>query len=129
MGIGDDKAVAGEMLADVGHAGAAQAGNQGAGERRHRGRIAMEGAVADDFAGAVVEIEHRREAEIDAASAQLGGQHIARGRCRVQGARGIAVPQRADRAHRRQHGKSMAEALHAATFVVDGDQQRRLSQE
>jgi hypothetical protein len=34
-----NEAVAGEMLADVGHAGAAQAGNQGTGECRHRGGI------------------------------------------------------------------------------------------
>ena len=88
----------------------------------------MEGAIADDFAGAVVEGEHRREAEVDAAGAQLGGQHVAGCRRRFQGAGGIRVPQRAQRAHRRQHGEAVAEALHAAAVVVDGDQQRRLSQ-
>jgi hypothetical protein len=53
--------------------------------------IAVEGAVADDAAGAPVEVEHRREGQIDAAGAQLGGQHVTDAP-RAGRAAGIACP-------------------------------------
>ena len=92
----------------------------------------MEGAVADDAAAAVVEVEHRREAEVDAAGAQLGAEHVAGGARRLEGAHGagaaagVAVvhPHLAERAHRRQRREAVAaKALDAAAFVVDADEQ------
>ena len=92
----------------------------------------MEGAVADHAAGAVVEVEHRREAEVDAAGAQLGGEDVA-GRARgLEGAHGagaaaagaVVHPHLAEHAHRRQRGEAVAaEALDATAFVVDADEQ------
>ena len=86
-------------------------------------RVAVEGAVADDAAGAVVEVEHRREAEVDAAGAQFGAEHVAGGGGGVGGAQRVVHPQFAQGAHRRQVREAVgAEALHAAAFVVDADQ-------
>ena len=61
------------------HAGLQQAVHQALGEHRDDARVAVEGAVADHAAAAVVEVEHRREAEVDAAGAQLGAEHVAGG--------------------------------------------------
>ena len=40
----------------------------------------------------------------------------------------VAVPQQPEFTHRRQCGETVAETLHSAAFVIDGDQQRWLSQ-
>ena len=92
----------------------------------------MEGAIADHAAGTVVEVEHRREAEVDAAGAQLGAEDVAGGARRFHGAHragaaaAVAVvhPHLAEHAHRRQRREAVAaEALDAATLVVDADEQ------
>src|SRR3989304_1080936 len=41
---------------------------------------------------------------------------------------GVAVPETAEPAHRRDRGEALAEALHAAALVVYAHQQRRLAQ-
>ena len=72
-------AVPGEVFAAVAHARLQQAVHQTLGEHRDDARIAMEGAIADHAAAAVVEVEHRREAEVDAAGAQFAAKHVAGG--------------------------------------------------
>jgi hypothetical protein len=83
----------------------------------------------------MVEVENRREAEVDAAGAQLGAEHVASGARRVQRthrayastrAAGAAVvhPELAEHAHRRQVGEAVAaKALDATAFVIDADEQ------
>ena len=89
----------------------------------------MERAVADDAARPVVEIEHRREAEIDAMRAEFATRACAPSRrASARGGGDIAVPQLAQRAHRRNGGEAFAKALHAAAFVIHGDQQRRIAE-
>ena len=86
-------------------------------------RVGVEGAVADDGALAVVEVEHRREAQVDAAGTQLGGEHVAEGAGGIGGAHRVAHPQLAERARGRQRGEAVAaKALHAAAFVVGADE-------
>ena len=100
-------------------------------QQRDDARVAVEGAVADHAAAAVVEVEHRREAEVDAAGAQLGAEHVAGGgggsiarMAPVPRAAAVVHPHLAERAHRRQVREAVgAKALHAAAFVVDADQQ------
>ena len=130
MAVGLGPAVAREVLAAVGHAGLQQALHQAARQRRGHPRVAVEGAVADDAAAAVVQVEHRREAQVDAAGAQLGRQHPAGGAGHVAGGqRAVAFalgrvvhPALAEGAHRRQVGEAVAaEALHPAALVVDAD--------
>src|SRR5258706_11153333 len=85
-------------------------------------------AIADDRARAVVEIQHRREAEIDAVRRELGADDVG-DRGRRLAARGtVAVPQAAQLAHRRNRAEALAKALHAAALVVDADRQRGLAQ-
>ena len=92
----------------------------------------MERAVADHSARAVVEVEHRREAEVDAAGAQLGAEHVAGGARRLErphragagAAAAVVHPHRAEAPHRRQRREAVAaEALDAAALVVDADEQ------
>ena len=120
--------VTGKMLADRGGACASQAAPERACEMRHRVRIAMESAIADDRAAGIVEIEHRGEAEIDSARRQFPGD--ARTDSFGFGSRffSIAIPAFAERAHRRQRGESLAKALHASALVIDTDQRRRVAQ-
>ncbi len=72
----------------------------------------------------VVEVQHRREAEVHAAGAQLGAQHIAAGGGGVGGRQLVLDPEFTQRPHGRQVGEAVRfEALHAAAFMVDANQQ------
>ena len=73
---------------------------------------------------AVVEIEHRREGQVDPASTQLGSERQADLTCRRNRRLRVVVPPVAEPAHRRHACKCIAATLHAPAFVVDGDQQR-----
>src|SRR3989442_81189 len=68
--VGGDEAMSRKVLADAGHSAVAQAAHQRGRKLYRRVRIAMERASADDGAAAMIEIEHRREAEIDAVTGQ-----------------------------------------------------------
>ena len=125
MGVGLHRPVAGEVLAHRAHARLAEAGDEGAGQLGGHLRIAVEGAVADHRTHTVIEVEHRRVAEVDAMGAQLGGQHEAGAAGRLPSRRRIGAPGLAEAAHRRQPGKAVTEALHAAAFMVHRDHQAR----
>jgi hypothetical protein len=112
------------VLAAIAHATAQQAVHQALGQQAHHTRVAVEGAAADHAAGAEVQVQHRREAQVHAAGAQLGGQHMAGGRGGIGGGERVLHPLFTQHPHRRQVGETVgAEALHAATFVVHADQQ------
>lgn len=130
--IGTHEAVAGEVLAAVGHAGLQQALGEPAPQHGDHARVARKSAVADHAAAAVVQVEHGREAEIHATGTQLGTQHIAAGggsghggHCAFAGLLLVgAQPELAQRAHGWQVREAIAlETLHAAAFVVHADQQ------
>ncbi|OMP13310.1 hypothetical protein COLO4_01901 [Corchorus olitorius] len=135
MRVGLDEAVAGKVFAAVAHAGLQQAVHEAAGQRRHHARVAVEAAVADDAAGTVVKVQHRGEAEIHAAGAQFGAQHVAGRRGGVHGSQGAAAfallaalavvhPHLAEGAHGRQMRESVGtKTLHAPALVVHADQQ------
>jgi len=57
--------------------------DQGLGQHRDHVRVASESPIADDAAAAVVQVEHRRKAQIDPAGPQLGRQHMAGGGGRI----------------------------------------------
>ena len=67
------------MLAAIGHTGLQQAVHQAFGQHTHHARITRKSAVANHAAGAKVQVQHRREAEIHAASTQLRGKYVAAG--------------------------------------------------
>jgi hypothetical protein len=124
MRIGRDEAMSRKVLAAIAHAHLQHAVHRALGQQCHHARVAVKAAVADDAAAAVVEIEHRRKAEVDARGAQLGGKHLARRRCGLGGAHGVAHPQLAQRTHRRQAREAVgAKPLHATAFMIDADQQ------
>ncbi len=120
------------MLAAVGHAALQQAVHQALGQQAHHARVPRKGAVTNDAALAKVQVQHRREAEVHTAGAQLGAQHKAAGRGRIGGFHGASAlaglavlqPQLAQGAHGRQVGEAIGlEALHAAAFMVHANQQ------
>jgi hypothetical protein len=118
------KSVSGEMLAAIRHAGQRETVIETLCEHRHHARIAMERAIANHLRLTVVQIEHRRKTHVDTARPQFGGENVAHRRGDLGGMKNVRVPQRAELAHRRQHGEAIgAETLHAAAFVIDGDQQ------
>jgi len=126
--IRGDVAMSREMLAHRRHAFGVQSVDKGSREMRRGVGVAMECAVADDAAGAVIEIEHRRKREVHAMGAQLARD----GRSDPTGLGGgggdVAVPRLAQRAHRRNRRKPFAEALHASALVVHTDQEPRFAQ-
>jgi hypothetical protein len=113
----------GKVLAAIAHAGQQHAVHDALGQQRHHARVAVKAAVADDAAGAVVQVEHRGKAEVDAAGAQLAGQHEAGAARHLRRPHRIAHPQLAQRAHGRQAGEAVAaKALHPSALVVDADE-------
>ena len=126
--VGEREAVTGKMLAHGAHAGVGEALDDRAGERADGVGVEMQRAVADHAASAVVEVEHRREAEVDAVRAELGADDVRRGARRLLRQVPVAVPEPAELAHRRDAAEAVAEALHPAAFMVDADRQCRLSQ-
>jgi hypothetical protein len=84
MRIGHHPAVPGKMLAHGAHAGAAHTRGEAPGQPRDDLGIAVERAVADDLAEAVVEVQHWRKAEVHARRAQLGRHQPATGLGQLQ---------------------------------------------
>ena len=60
--------------------------------------------------------------------AQFGGQHVTAFARQSPRLHRMRVPEFAQLAHRRQHGKTVAEPLHATAFVVYRNQQMRRAQ-
>ena len=89
------RAVAGEMLERRGHAGGVHAAHVGAGELGDDRRIVGERAVADG-AVAAAEVDHRREAQVDAAGAHFArhqpGVFLGELRARRRGRCAYSVP-------------------------------------
>ena len=126
MAVGSDETVAREVLAAIGHAGLQQAVHQALGEQADDAGVAVESPVADHRAAAVGQVQHRREAQIDAAGPQLSAQHIAGSGRGIGRSHRIGHPQIAQHRHRRQVGEAIAaKALHPAALMVDADQQVR----
>ena len=123
--VGRDAAVPGKVFSDPPDSGIPHSREERACKRGHDIRIMMERTVANHRAHAATEIENRCEAEVDPARAQLHGRHP------PPGARGpereFAVQIMESPVFRRggKNGESVAKPLHAATFVIDGDQKRR----
>jgi len=103
-----------EMLAASCHARRIHAANECASQLCGTLRVAFEGTAANHRAALVVEVEHRSEAEVQADREHLGGHQPAALLGQVLGI-GIV----GDGAHRRQAYEALAQALHAAAFLVD----------
>ncbi len=127
MRIGEDVTVPREMLADRAHARSLEAPDERARELRDRLRIRMKRAIADYPASAVLHVQDRREREVDAMSAQLGGQHEPQILGQLARARPVAIPRLSQRAHWRNRRESLAESLHPPAFVVHCYDERRMA--
>ncbi len=127
MGIGLGITVPREVLGHRGDAPLCEAAHQAGTERAHGSRIEVQRAIADHRAAAVIEVQHRREAEVHAMRTELRGDDVADRSGGFLRRIAIAVPQLAQRAHRRDGGEAVAKALHAAAFVIHADRQHRLT--
>src|SRR5579862_1502484 len=85
----------------------------------------MQGAIADRFVQAVIQIDGGRERQIDTMRAQLSSHQPAHGAGRMDTRRPVRIEQLPDAARGRQAGESAAEALHPATLMIDGNEQGR----
>ena len=128
VGIGADMAMPREMLADRVHAALPETLDQRARQIRNGLGVGMQRAVADHAAVAVIDIEHRRKAQIDAMRPQFRGQHKADFMRQMPRMLRIGIPRTAEFAHGGNRGEAIAETLHAAAFMIDGDDERRAAQ-
>src|SRR5574343_31710 len=110
------------VLAASTHSGQLQAVAQGIGQRNNCVRLAMKSAVADHTRRAIIQIEYRRKGIIDTTCPKLRRQHVTYLPCRLAATGRILIPQTTQGSHCWQTGKTLAEALHPAPFVVDGNQ-------
>ena len=88
----------------------------------------MEGPIADHRAQTVIHIEYGSEAEIDTAGTHLLADHETNTLRQPRRLMGMGVVQAAEGTHRRDRREAVAEALHASSFVVDRNQERRAAQ-
>ena len=123
--IGIGKAVAGEVLAAVGHAGQQQTMRHAAGQHGNHARVVVEGPVADDGGTPPVQIQHRREGEVHPGGTQLLAHAAAHLGGLTAGRQHVRVPALAQGAHGGDGREALAEALHTAALVVHRHQQRR----
>jgi hypothetical protein len=126
--VGRHRAVPRKMLAAGRHASVCHAGHEGPGQRRRGVRVGMKRPRSDDFAHSIVEIEHRREAEIDAERHQLGRHHEAARPRQRQAPLRVGVVGPPVGGGRRQRREAGPQALHPPALLVDRDQQARLAQ-
>lgn len=68
----------------------------------------------------MIDVEHRRKREVDAAGPKFGGQHKAR---RLEAA--LSIHARGDVGHRRHLCEAGAKALHAPALMIDADKDAR----
>ncbi|MCY1355870.1 hypothetical protein D9M69_423070 [compost metagenome] len=120
VGVGLGPAVAREVLAGRRHAGGVHAADEGAGQRRGPLGVTLEGAAADHGAALVVEVENRREAEVEP-----DRQHLGRHQPAALLGQPLGIGVVGQGAHRRQAHEALAQTLHPSAFLVDGEQQVR----
>ena len=114
-------AVTGEVLGAGGDAFRLEPGEERTRVSCDELRRAAETAVADHGVGRVrVDVDDRREREIDAQVGELAAERV----CHRGGEGEIIVL--AEPAHRRPRCPPVAQTLHAATFLVDRDDERQL---
>src|SRR5256885_1881696 len=128
MGIKRRKAVTRKVLADRRHARGRESLHDAGAERADRVGVEVQRTVADGRAGSVVEVEHRREAEIDAVGGKLRGDDVGGAARRLARRLAVAVPELAELSHRRNRRETFAKALYSPALVVDAGRQRRLAQ-
>ena len=128
VGIERRKAVTWKVLADRRHARGRESLHDAGAERADRVGVEVQRTVADGLAGAVIQVEHRREAEIDAVRGKLRGDDVGGAARRLARRAALAVPPPTELAHRGDRGEAVAKPLYAPAFVVDADRQRRLAQ-
>ncbi len=121
-------AVTGEMLAAVADATQQQAMIQALGQQGHHAGVRMEGSIADDAGGVVIQVQYRSETQVHAHGAQFGADRVADLGGLAAGRQHVAIPQPAQVPHRGDRAEALAEALHSPAFVVDADQQLRAAQ-
>src|SRR5262245_459669 len=121
MGILVRIAMAGKMFAAGNDAACAQPVSPGRADLDHAPWIGAEGAVADDWVRRVgVDIEHRREIEVDAEPSEfLGG-----GPAETSGELGVALCADLRRGGKMAEGRG--QTMDPAAFLVDGDEGRRV---
>ena len=125
MGIKRRKAVTRKVLADRRHARGRESLHDAGAERADRVGVEVQRTVADGRAGSVVEVEHRREAEIDAVGGKLRGDDVGGAARRLARRLAVAVPELAELSHRRNRRETFAKSLYSPALVVDADRQRR----
>src|SRR5438445_9928972 len=128
VGIERRKAVTRKVLTDRRHARGRESLHYAGAERADRVGIEVQRTVADGRAGPVVEVEHRREAEIYPVRSQLRGDDVGVAARRLARRLAVAVPELAELSHRRNRRETFAKSLYSPALVVDPDRQRRLAQ-
>src|SRR5687768_3518126 len=123
-----DMSVPREMFSYRGHARESQPGRQTVREFRDRCRGAVEGAVPDDATLAIVDVQHRRKAEVHAGGAQFRSQYVTCLLRQVPGLGRMFIPDIAQFAHGREPGETITKALYSAALVIHRDEQRGGSQ-
>ena len=123
-----DASVSRKVLSDSADPGVAHSPEKRARECGHDIRFPVEGAPPDHRAHAAIEVEHRREAEVDAARTQLDGHQPSTGTGGEACEARVPIMEIAVRRRRGQRAETVPKALHPPSFVIHSDENRRLFQ-
>ena len=118
----------GEVLTHRRHAGALHAGHEGTSEIGDHLGVVVESAVPDDLVEAAINVQHRREAQVDAHCAKLGGHQPAPLVRDKSGAAGLCAVKHAEAGRGGKSGESVAQPLDAPALLVHGNQQVGIAQ-
>ncbi len=127
MGIGMRVTVTRKVLAAVGHSREQQAMHQAAGQQRDHPRVAMKGSIADHPRRAVVQIEHRGEAQVHPHRLQLAPDGRPDRGGLAAGVHRIDIPALAQRPHRFDRTEAVPKTLNPPALVIHADQQRAIT--
>src|SRR5690554_3136799 len=123
--IGLDPAVTGEMLAGCRHSRLVHARHHASGQLNDCVGIGTKGTVTDNAALSPVQIQYRREADVDIVLTQLCGEQPTQLMGTGDGMVRIDLPTAPQSGHRRQAGKALTKALYTTAFLIYGHQQIR----
>ena len=109
------------------HPGFLGARRKTARERSDDAGLGMQRAIADDHREPAVEIDARREAQVDADGAKLGRHEPTARTGDFERELALFVVEPSQRTERRQPHERLAEPLHAPAFLIDRHEQWRLT--
>lgn len=129
MGIGCHTTVTGKMFGYTGQALTVHTLPEMACQLTNNVRIAVQGTIPDHCRDTGGKIDTRREVDVDAQLSEFVSQQLAPNSRKSAGTiQSLAIGNESEAGLGRKTRDTIAQALHSPSFLIDGDEERRLAQ-